>query len=209
MQAAEPGKDVKARDPAHERGLVALVDMIDRETGDGHVTVGDIIDLLGSRSLIPLLLLPCLAMVSPLSAVPGVPSLLSAIVGLVAVQLLLGRSPLWLPRVLLKRSLHADRISLMVRRLRPGLAWLDGVLCERAAFLTQRPANLPALCVFCVVSFFMPAIEFVPFLTTTLASAMTLFAVALFTRDGLLMLAGYALVGLGAALIVQTVNALG
>ena len=209
MQTAKPGKQAKPDDPARQRGLVGLVDMIDRETGDGHVTVGDIIDVLGPRSLIPLLLLPCLAMVSPLSAVPGVPSILSAIVGLVAVQILLGRTPLWLPRVLLERSLHADRISQTVRRLRPGLAWLDRVLSERLVVLTRRPANLPALCVFCVVSFFMSAIEFVPFLTTTLASAMALFAVALFTRDGLLMLAGYALVGLGGALIVQAVDAIG
>ncbi len=209
MQAADPDKTTKPQDAVDAHGLVALVDKIDRETGDGHVTVGDIVDVLGPRSLIPLLLLPCLAMVSPLSAVPGVPSILSAIVGLVAVQMLVGRRRLWLPRFLLNRSLHADRISRMAHRLRPGLAWLDRVLSERLVVLTQRPGNLPALCVFCVVSFFMPAIEPVPFLTTTLASAMTIFAVALFARDGLLMLAGYALVGVGVVLIVQAVNAIG
>lgn len=190
-----------------DANLIELLDFIEAETGDGHISVGDIIDILGPRSLIPLLLLPCLAMVSPLSAVPGVASVLSVIVGLVAVQLLIGQRRLWLPRMLLRRSLHADRMARMARHMRPVLRRIDPLLCQRLEVLTRRPGNLPALCIFCVVSFFMPAIEFVPLLTSTLASAMTLFAVALFARDGVLMLVGYALVGVGAMLIVQAVNA--
>lgn len=190
-----------------DAGLLELLDFIDAETGDGHISVGDVIRLLGPRSLIPLLLLPCLAMVSPLSAVPGVPSVLSAIVGLVAVQLLIGQKRLWLPDVLLRRSLHADRVSAMVKRLRPVMRRVDPCLHQRLIMLTDRPGNLPALCVFCAVSFFMPAIEFVPFLTSTLASAMAVFAVAMFARDGALMLVGYTLVGFGVLLIVQAVSA--
>lgn len=192
---------------SHDAGLLELLDFIDAETGDGHISVGDVINLLGLRSLIPLLLLPCLAMVSPLSAVPGVPSVLSAIVVLVAVQLLVGQKRLWLPRFLLQRSLHADRVSAMVERLRPLLRRVDHVLHKRLVMFTDWPGNLPALCVFCAVSFFMPAIEFVPFLTSILASAMAVFAVALFVRDGVLMLAGYTLVGIGVVLIAQAVSA--
>src|SRR6056297_1536364 len=123
-----------------DAGLLELLDFIDEETGDGHISVGDIISLLGPRSLIPLLLLPCLAMVSPLSAVPGVPSVLSAIVGLVAVQLLIGQKRLWLPDVILRRSLHAERVlAMMLRRV-------DPFLHKRLIRLTDRPGNLPALC---------------------------------------------------------------
>lgn len=191
-----------------DAGLLELLDFIDAETGDGHISVGDVITLLGPRSLIPLLLLPCLAMVSPLSAVPGVPSILSAIVGLVSAQLLIGQKRLWLPRMLLRRSLHADRVSAMVERLRPLLRRVDPFLHKRLIMLTDRPGNLPALCVFCAVSFFMPAIEFVPFLTSILASAMAVFAVAMFARDGALMLVGYTLVAIGVVLITQATSAM-
>ncbi len=188
--------------------MLELLDFIDAETGDGHISVGDVITLLGPRSLIPLLLLPCLAMVSPLSAVPGVPSVLSTIVGLVSLQLLIGQKRLWLPRMLLRRSLHADRVSNMVERLRPVLRRVDPFLHKRLIRFTDRPGNLPALCIFCLVSFFMPAIEFVPFLTSTLASAMAVFAVAMFARDGALMLVGYALVAIGVVLIAQAASAM-
>ena len=61
--------------------------------------------------------------------------------------------------------------------------------------------------IFCVVSFFMPLIEFVPFLTSILAAAMSLFAIGLFARDGVFMLVGYGLLAGGAALVVEAVQA--
>jgi hypothetical protein len=86
---------------------------------------------------------------------------------------------------------------------------IDPWINERMTWLASKPASVPALVIFCTVSFLMPLIEFVPFLTSTLASAMTLFAIGLFARDGLFMLVGYMLVAAGAALVVQAVALLG
>ncbi|MDR9394246.1 MAG: exopolysaccharide biosynthesis protein [Roseovarius sp.] len=189
-----------------DSSLTDMLDLIASEMGDGHVSLRDIMRILGARSLTPLLLVPCIALVSPLSAVPGLPTLLAAVVGLVSLQLLTGRRRLWLPRVLLDRSLHVARLARVLAVMRPTVVRVDRLINERLTLLTDRPWNLPALCLFCIVSFFMPLIEFVPFLTSTLASALALFAVALFARDGLLMLAGYALVGVAALLVVQAVG---
>lgn len=196
--------------PATRRdNLMRLLNQLERETGDGQVSVRDVLALLGARAFTPMLLVPCLALVSPVSAVPGVPSFLSLLVGLVAVQMLFGQTRIWLPRFLLDRSIDATRLRRAVRFLRRPVTLIDPWINERLTWLASRPASVPALLIFCTVSFLMPLIEFVPFLTSTLASAMTLFAIGLFARDGLFMLVGYLLVAAGAALVVQTVALFG
>jgi hypothetical protein len=185
--------------------LMRLLDQLEHETADDRVSVRDVLELLGPRAFTPMLLVPCLALVSPVSAVPGVPSFLSLLVGLVAVQMMFGQTRIWLPVFLLDRAIDASRLRRAVRALRRPVAVIDPWINVRLAWLTDKPGSLPALLIFCTVSFLMPLIEFVPFLTSTLASAMTLFAIGLFARDGLFMIAGYALVASGAALVTQAV----
>jgi len=188
--------------------LMRLLDQLEHETGDGQVSVRDVLELLGPRAFTPMLLVPCLALVSPVSAVPGVPSFLSLLVGLVAVQMVFGQTRIWLPVFLLDRAIDATRLRRAVGVMRRPVAVVDPWINERLTWLADKPANLPALLIFCTVSFLMPLIEFVPFLTSTLASAMTLFAIELFARDGLFMLAGYTLVATGAVLVAQAVSLL-
>jgi hypothetical protein len=95
---AAPPLTVNRRD-----NLMRLLDQLEHETADGRVSVRDVLELLGPRAFTPMLLVPCLALVSPASAVPGVPSFLSLLVGLVAVQMLFGQSRIWLPVFLLDR----------------------------------------------------------------------------------------------------------
>ena len=185
--------------------LMRLLDQIEHETSDGQVSVRDVLHVLGPRAFTPMLLVPCLALVSPMSAIPGVPSLLSLLVGLVAVQMLFGQDRIWLPRLLLDRAIRADRLARGIRFLRRPVAVVDPWINERFTWLADKPGNLPVLVIFCVVSFLMPLIEFVPFLTSTLAAGMTLFAVGLFARDGLFVLAGYTFMAAGATLVTQAV----
>lgn len=199
-----PPQATSPNDAAGRDNLMRLLDRINDETGDDRVSVRDVLRILGPRAFTPMLLVPCLVMVSPVSAIPGVPSFLSLLVGLVAVQMLFGQSRIWLPSVLLDRSLDANRLSRAIGFLRRPVALVDPLINERLTGLADKPGNLPALVAFSVVSFFMPAIEFVPFLTSVLASGMTLFAIGLFARDGAFMLAGYAFFAVGAALVTQT-----
>ena len=189
--------------------LMRLLDRIDGETAAGQVSVRDLLELLGPRAFTPMLLVPCLALISPVSTIPGVPSFLSLLVGLVALQMLFGQTRIWLPRLLIDRSMDAARLSRAIAFLRRPVAFVDPWINERLTWVADKPANLPALMIFCVVSFLMPLIELVPFLTSILASAMALFAVGLFARDGVLMLVGYAFVVAGAALLTPAVLALG
>ena len=208
----EMSKNAKPLTPApasRRDNLMRLLDQLEHETGNGQVSVRDVLQLLGARAFTPMLLVPCLVLVSPISAVPGVPSFLSLLVGLVAVQMLFGQTRIWLPGFVLDRAVDATRLRRAVTFMRRPVAIVDPWINERLTWLADKPANMPALLIFCTVSFLMPLIEFVPFLTSTLASAMTLFAIGLFARDGLFMLTGYALVAAGAALVAQAVSLLG
>ncbi|MDZ7711580.1 MAG: exopolysaccharide biosynthesis protein [Roseovarius sp.] len=187
--------------------LMRLLDRIEAETGDGAVSVRDVLGILGPRAFTPMLLVPSLVLVSPASAVPGVPSLLSLLVGLVALQMLLGHARIWLPRVLLDRALDPARFARVMRALRRPVAIVDPLIIERLTWLADKPGNIPALVICATISFFMPLIEFVPFLTSILASAIALFATGMFARDGLFMLLGYGLVAGGAVLVTQALQA--
>lgn len=184
-----------------------LLDRIETETGDGAVSVREVLAILGPRAFTPMLLVPSLVLVSPASAIPGVPSLLSLLVGLVALQMLLGQDRIWLPRVLLDRALDAPRVSRVLRALRGPVRWIDPLIDARLTWLADKPGNLPALAICATISFVMPLVEFVPFLTSILATAIALFATGMFARDGVLMLLGYALLGAGAVLVTQAVQA--
>ncbi len=178
--------------------LERLLDQLE-QLGQGRaksdpVSLGDIVEALGPRSFGALLLVPSLAIVSPLSAIPTVPTILAAMIGLVAAQIILGRPALWMPGVLLRRRLTNRRLQQGLEALRPLLRRLDPYINERLTFLTDRPGNLAALALCCVIAFFMPMIEFVPFLTSIVATAMALFGLGIFVRDGLLMLAGYSII---------------
>ncbi|HSJ79451.1 MAG TPA: exopolysaccharide biosynthesis protein, partial [Erythrobacter sp.] len=69
-----------------------ILDML-RRTADQHdrVTIGNILDAIGDRSYGPALLIPALIEITPIGAIPGVPSFLALFIVLVAVQLLLDK----------------------------------------------------------------------------------------------------------------------
>jgi hypothetical protein len=92
--------------------LEQVLDRIDRAADDQEqVSVGMIVEAVGSRSFGPLLLLAGVVMVSPLSGIPGMPTTKDVLVLLVAWQLLFGRRCCWLPQWLLTRSIARDKVA--------------------------------------------------------------------------------------------------
>ncbi|MGB3406427.1 MAG: exopolysaccharide biosynthesis protein, partial [Jannaschia sp.] len=103
-----------------------VLDALSDATADtDRVSVDRIMDHLGHRSMGALLALPAALEITPVGGIPGVPTVLAAIVALVAVQMLLGRDDLWLPDVLGRRAVTADRMRAAIHRLRPVARWAD------------------------------------------------------------------------------------
>lgn len=195
------GPDAKAR---HKPGnLHRLVKQVASAGDADGVTLRAIVDKLGPRSFGPMLLVPALAIVSPASAIPTVPTILSFAIGLVAIQILLQHDKVWLPDFLLRKRLSARRFGQSLTFLRKLAYWLDPFINERLTGLTDRPGNFVALAICSVMPLFMPLIELMPFVTSFVACALALFAAGLLFRDGVLMLAGYAVVVSGGVFVYQ------
>jgi len=175
--------------------VATLRQVIDRlaEAGEGErVSVEDVLEALGRRSFAPLLLAPSLLLVSPLSGVPGAGTTGALVIALIALQLMLGRERLWLPRFLLRSSVGRERFGKATGFLRPAAAVVDRVIRPRLTFLTRGffPRVIGAVCL--GIALIMPPLELVPMANSLSAAAVAAAALALVAHDGLLALAALA-----------------
>ncbi|TKD52125.1 exopolysaccharide biosynthesis protein [Sphingomonas baiyangensis] len=171
------------------------------------VAVGDLFETFGQRSHGPALLVPALIEISPIGAIPGVPTALAIILILFAVQIMLDRDHLWLPGLIERRSVRGERVQGAADKLR-GVGrfldrWFHGRLTRFTDGIWMRVA---AGCVI-VLALTVPALELFPFASTAPMAAIAAFGLALLMHDGALMLFAYgvaaaALAG-GAAIVVS------
>ncbi|MCW8127906.1 exopolysaccharide biosynthesis protein [Microbulbifer halophilus] len=150
----------------------------------------------GQRSFAPLLLLVGIILFSPLSGIPGVPTLMAILVLLVAVQLLLGRQHFWLPQWMLKRSVPERKLLKALDWLYGPARFIDRWLRPRLTFLVRRTGTYVIAAICAVIALALPAMEIIPFSATTAGLALTAFGLALVTHDGLLAVLAFVFTGL-------------
>ena len=167
-------------------------DILDRlrdvANDEEQVPIGDVVEAMGARSFGPFIMLPALIEISPLGAVPGVPTFLALVIAITAAQLLFGRDHLWLPGFVRNRSAKSEKVLKAVDRLRPIAEWMDRWFHGRMKRFASGP--FPRIAAACVIALAMtvPPLEFIPFASTAPMAAIAAFGLALIVRDGLLML---------------------
>ncbi|MDW7772118.1 MAG: exopolysaccharide biosynthesis protein [Desulfobulbaceae bacterium] len=171
-----------------------MLDQIGRAAGDqDKVTVGEILDAVGSRSFCPLLLLAGIIMASPLSGIPGMPTIMAVFVLLIAVQLLIGRKHSWLPNWLLNRSITSTKLAKALAWLEPPARFIDRRLRPRLTFLVHS-AGAYVIAVICIaLAAGMPFMELVPFSATTAGLALVAFGLSLVAHDGFMAISAFVL----------------
>ncbi|MEM1267468.1 MAG: exopolysaccharide biosynthesis protein [Pseudomonadota bacterium] len=177
-----------------------------REAADGNrVTVGHLLAAFGESAYGPLLLLPALIVVTPLSGIPLLPTVCGLIIALIALQLVLGRRHVWLPRVLLNRQIGRKSLLGALDRLEAPARWLDRRSRPRLSALVRPPLALaPALlCMLCGLA--MPFLELLPLTSSLLGMAVSLMAVGFVMRDGLFTVAGMAFIALAVAFLTKLI----
>ena len=185
------------------RTLSDLLDQVQSATEDPPVSVETVLDNLGERSFAPVILVVALLMVSPLSGIPGAPTMSALVIVLIGCQALLGRHHRWLPGAVLRRSVSEARLRTAVDWLRKPAAWLDRHSQKRWPILTAPPARLFTMATCVAVPLVWPLLELLPFVTSFGAGAVSLLSFGLLTRDGLYVLLGYAVIaGLGATALL-------
>ncbi|MBK1637942.1 hypothetical protein CKO24_02595 [Rhodothalassium salexigens DSM 2132] len=175
-----------------EDELAALIDMIGDGDPDETVSLQTILESVGERGFGSMFMLLGLTMVLPLGALPGVPMLLGLVVSLVAVQLVIGRRTVWLPRRLRQLSVRRGRLQpvpVWVHRLAERI---DGLMGRRMTWaagpLGQRAAA--GLCILLAAS--TVPLGLIPFGVAVPGLAITVFGLAILGRDGLVMIIGAA-----------------
>lgn len=178
------------------RQTQALSDVLDRleraATGES-ITVEDVVEALGHRSFAALMLIFSLISTSPASGIPGLTTLVGAIVFLLAIQMVLGRDSVWLPRVVTKRRMSTGTLCKGIGWLRRPVGFVERFLRPRLGFLYHRPwIYLPLLLILGLTAV-MPVMEAVPTSGSLASAVIAVFAAGLLTKDGTLAVAAMAL----------------
>ena len=181
---------------SQEGPLGRLVRKVEERAKSGEaVSIGLIQEIAGQRAAGPMLLIPALIVISPLSIVPGLPTMVGLNTILVAGQIVLGRDRIWLPKWLRDRCISAKHAEKLLKFLGPVSRAADGVVKRRAKALTSMPMRRIGAVVCVLVGMIMPLLEFIPFTSTWAAAVIAVYALAITARDGLLALAWVGLVG--------------
>lgn len=176
--------------------LGELLDAMRPEEGDRVVSVEDVLRRVGDQSFPAVILVPAIVLVSPISGIPGTPTIGALITMLVAIQALLGRRHLWLPRFLMRRSIKAEKMTRAINWLSRPAGWMDKFSSDRLKILSSRPLRPLAYVAVVLIAAGLPLLELLPFVTSFFAGAVAMMMYGLMTRDGLFMLAGYAQAGI-------------
>ncbi len=179
---------------AEAPSLTAVLAAIRKAARDDSLAVRDVLAEIGERSFAAALLMPALILVSPISGIPGTPTIGALIVILVVMQWLVGREHLWLPEFIIRRTVATGRIRSALAWFDRPAAFIDRHSFHRLAFLTEGPLSVLPLLTVLAIAATWPVLEFLPFLTTIGAFAVLLFAFGLMMQDGAYVVTGYVFV---------------
>ncbi len=168
------------------------------EAGQGEIiTVADVVKEIGEDAFAPLMLVPALIAITPLSGIPGLSTFCGLMIALIAVQMVLMRSSLWLPAFIMRRSITRKRLDKAQSWLKKPARFVDRLTKARLCFLVKPPFSLLPAIICLMLGLMMPVMEFIPFSATIAATAVSLFALAFITEDGLLGLFGLGVIFCG------------
>lgn len=183
--------------PHHVRDVVEQLDAL---TDRDMVSVKDVVDAFGETAFVPVMMVPALLVVSPLSGIPFFSTICGLTITLIASQLLMRRKSLWLPPWLMRREVAGARLHKGTSRMRVVAAWIDRHTRDRLSGLVSRRGR-PVIYVLCLLSgMSMPLLEVVPFSSSLLGMTVLCLASAILAADGLFV--AFALVFIGLAALV-------
>jgi len=183
-----------------------IVDRLEEVSQRDSLHVSDLVTAFGDRSFLPVLMVPALLVVSPLSGIPLFSSACGTAIAFISAQMVVGRTHLWLPDILMRQALDGRRARSAVGKLHGAANWLDRHARDRLRPLMHWSGRkvLQVVCLLCGMS--MPFLEFVPFSSSIVGGAVVLFSTALLLRDGLLALFGLLILSGAGAILVTAVR---
>lgn len=179
-----------------EPGIRALLARLAEGDPAEVLPLGGMLHGLGRRAFGMLLLIATLPALIP---VPAGGAVSGPIVVLVGLQMLWGRHEPWLPDAIARRGPHRGAVAGFYARIQRALGWLEHVVRPRLSQVLHHRAAVMLSGVLLVLLGLLLSLP-IPFTNYLFAGLLMLFAFALLERDGVLMLAAWAL---GALAIVS------
>jgi hypothetical protein len=175
--------------------LTKIVETVEAKAHGATISVGDLMEAIESRGFGALLLLPALLTFLPTGGIPGVPGICAIVIILISGQLLFGRKHAYIPQKLKDLSINRKKLVSVLDRAKPTLNVIDHVVTQRFAFMFQPLTEriIAGLSILLAITFF--PLAFIPFAVLPSAGAVTMMALGLLARDGLLVMIGIALIG--------------
>ena len=174
-------------EPTDDASVVSVLENIRGHATGSDTQVRDILEALGAASFIPNLMLPALAVISPLSGIPLFSSTCGIWIALVSAQMLMGRDHIGLPEFLIRRSISSQRLRTAIEKLRTPAGWIDRLTRQRLTFLLRRPSIWLVQLTCMAAGLSMPLLELLPFTSSILGVVVFLMSLAMLARDGVLV----------------------
>jgi len=185
-------KDTTAHEDSAD--LEDVMDQLAESTeGQDEVQIQSIMDAFGGRLFGPVILVPALIAVTPLGAVPFVPTAIGTTIVLIAVQRLFGSKHPWIPKAIRDRGVERSRMTGAFDRFRPWASRIDLFIRARWTWLLDGPMERLIAAIVVVLGLTMPPLELLPFAVLAPASAVLMLGLAITGRDGLLAALGIGL----------------
>jgi hypothetical protein len=179
--------------PESVEGVLECVE--EAGVAEGDASVREIVHRIGDEAFPPLILTSALVIVTPASAIIGLSSFCGMIIALLALQMALGRSKLWLPRFILERRISHQRLNRITGYVDKPARYIDRVTRKRLTVLVDPPLTRLWALVCLLLSLVIPVFELVPMSSSIIAGVISLFALAMLARDGVLIIVGMLLLG--------------
>jgi len=168
-------------------------------------TVGDLLQLLGDRSIAGLLLMLALPMALPVPA-PGMSIPLGVAMVMVAAQMAIGRRHAWLPRFLLRRPLRRKIFERLSTAMIAVLVRMERFIKPRGKWMLPHWVAFP-VGVVCLLLALLVALP-IPLSNAMPGAAIVLLSLGLLERDGLVVWIGLLVSVLSIAAVILASNGL-
>ncbi len=185
--------------PHSKRVSEILADIARSGDGDG-LELHEILAVMGERAYGVMMLVLSLPNAIGLGAIPGMSTIFGVPQMVLAMQMIVGRKQLWLPRALLDRSIPRRDFVRVVDKAMPHLERVERFLRPRWEYLAEGAAE-PLLGVAFLILAIVVSLP-IAFGNQPPAVAMALLALGMIERDGVFVLAG--LIGGVIALVVAS-----
>ena len=188
-------------DNGSDRTSNILASFIVKTRSEGDISINETLELLGERAFGLAILVFSLPNSLPLPSIPGFSAITGAPIILLALQMMLGMQTLRLPRRIGEYRFSREKFCIFLSKALPYIHKVERMLHPRLGFMQSPLAERLTGLAFVILGFIL-ALP-IPFGNFLPAISISLIALGLLERDGVMMIAGM-IAGCAAGMIIFT-----